>query len=96
MMQEKIPPLKVSTGWIDIIITGEPSVILSFKGYIPSLPVRVKKTGLDYFLYIAAKSIADGLEPLRHANRGLFTGLEISIRKSSNDKFSPYELRETK
>jgi len=93
-MGNTIPTLKVGTGWIDLVVTDEPTVYLTFKGYAPVLPVKVKQTGLDYYLYISAVSIGKAIEPLRKDNGGSFKNLEFSIRKADEDKFSPYELKE--
>lgn len=89
---DELPPLKVSTGWIDLQVTGEPAIKRTFKGYAPVLPVRAEITGLDYILYISAKSMAEGLEPLREANGGAFKGIAFQIRKSSSQQFAPYEI----
>jgi hypothetical protein len=92
-MNKETPTLRVGTGWIDLAVIGEPNVIQTFKGYAPVLPVKVIATHLDYFLYISAKSIAEKLEPLRQANAGAFNGLRLSIRKTSDDQFAPYEVK---
>lgn len=92
-MNKDTPILRVGTGWIEIAAIGEPTVVQTFKGYAPVLPVRVISTSLDYFLYIQAKSIAEKLEPLRQANAGVFIGLKLSIRKSSDEQFAPYDLK---
>jgi hypothetical protein len=83
-------PLKVGESWIDIEVLGDSDVVLTFKGYVPILPVRVLHSGLSKFLYIGAKSISTQLEALRKDNGGGFKGLSIRIRKESSDKFSPY------
>lgn len=84
--------LKVSTGWVDIEVQSEPLVVLTVRGYAPILIVRVAKSGLDYRLYISAKSLAEKLEPLRVNNRGCFRGLKVRIRKAAPEQMSPYEL----
>ena len=76
MDSSDIPQLKVSTGWIDVSVLEEPTVKATFKGYAPILKVRANHTGLEYFLYISAKSITEGLEPLRQQNGGKFCGLK--------------------
>jgi len=86
--------LKISTGWINIEIISEPTVVLTFKGYAPVVQVRVLQTKLDYYMYISAKSIAEGIEPLRKKNNGNFTKLRFSIRKAGEDKFAAYEIKE--
>lgn len=85
--------LKVGEGWIVLEVTAEPTVRPTFRGYAPVLPIRVIKTGLDYHLFISAKSIAEGLEPLRKARGGTFAGLCFSVRKAGADKMSPYEIK---
>ncbi|MBF0232210.1 MAG: ParA family protein [Desulfamplus sp.] len=91
--KNKVFPLKVGNDWIELIVTGEPSIIITFKGYAPILPVKLKKSGLHYQLYISAKSIAECIEPLRKKNNGLFKNLEFSIRKASDDRLSRYEIK---
>jgi hypothetical protein len=93
MSSQKLPQLKVGTGWVDIKVLSEPTVIATFKGYAPVLHVIVKRTKLEYLLYISAKSIAANLEPLRQINNNAFTGLEFSIRKANDDSFAPYEIK---
>ena len=93
MTSDKLPQLKVSTGWIDVSVIDEPTVLMTFRGYAPVLPVRVEKTGLEYFLFISAKSIGEALDPLRESNGGRFIGLEFSIRKAGTDQFSRYEIK---
>ena len=92
--QEARPPtLTVSTGWVEVAIISEPLVIMTWKGYAPVIRVRAIKTGLDYLMYLSAKSLAEGLEPLRNANNGVFSGLKIAIRKQSDEKFAKYEVQ---
>ena len=87
------PQLKVGIGWVTITVTGPVDVIAGFKGYAPIVTVKVDKTGLDYILYISAKSLTEQLEPLRKNNGDQFTGLKFSIRKESEDKMAKYELK---
>jgi len=88
----RMPTLRVSTGWVGVTATGEPTIVVTYKGYAPVLPVRVDSTGLDYILYISSKSLTEALEPLRRKNKNVFTGLRFGIRKQSEDRFAPYEL----
>ena len=90
---KQLPSLKVSTGWISIEVLGEPDVLLTFKGYAPVLPVKNVRTGLDYNLYISAKSLAEDLETFRQDNGGGFTGLKLEVKKEGVEKFSKYEIR---
>lgn len=92
MLQESVPPLKVGTGWIELEIVSEPDVVLTFKGYAPILRVRNSRTGLEYLLYISAKSLAEPLEVLRKKNAGIFMGIRFRIRKESMEQMAKYEI----
>jgi len=81
--------LRVGIGWIELEILAEPYVVLTFNGYAPALKVKDLRNGLDYEMFISAKSLAQALEPLRLA-RGAFTGIRIKLRKESEDRFSSY------
>jgi hypothetical protein len=91
--QMRAPSLPVGTGWIPLEATDEPTVVLTFKGYAPVLPVKNRRNGLVYILYISAKSLAEPLEKFRASNGGLFKGLTFEIRKESEDRFAKYEVR---
>jgi len=41
-------------------------------------------------MYINSKSISTTLETLKNENDGSFSGINIRIRKESNDKFAKY------
>ena len=92
MSKEAVPSLKVSTGWIEIEIISEPDVVLTFRGYAPILRVRKSRTGVEYLLYISAKSLAEPLEELRKNNVGIFKGIRLRIRKESMEQMSKYEI----
>ena len=95
MTSSELPSLKIGTGWTEIEVISEPDVVLGYKGYAPVLRVKAIKTGLDYLLYIGAKSLAEPLESLRTSRgsgRG-FLGLRMQIRKQSTEKFSRYEVQ---
>lgn len=89
----ELPSLKIGTGWTEIEVTSEPDVTLTYKGYVPVLRVKVAKTGLDYLLYIGAKSLAEPLENLRAKNGGRFLGLKVQIKKQSIEQFAKYEVQ---
>ena len=94
-MSKEIPPqLKVSTGWIELEITSEPDVLLTFKGYAPILQVRQLNNNLEYFLYISAKSLGEPLEKLRENNAGVFKGIQLRVRKKDSTPMAPYEIEE--
>ena len=92
MSKETVPSLKVGTGWIELEIVSEPDVVLTFKGYTPVLRIQKSKTGVEYLLYISAKSLAEPLEELKKNNGGVFKGIQLRIRKESMEKTSKYEV----
>ena len=88
------PSLKVGPDWVEILVIGPVDVVRTFRGYAPILPIRDIQTGLEYILYISAKSLMEPLEPLRAGNSGQFDGLRFEVRKQSTDKMAPYEIRD--
>lgn len=94
MPEETIPFLRVGTGWIELEVISQPDVSLTFKGYVPFVHVRKIRTGVEYGLYISAKSVAEPLEELRKNNGRSFEGIKIRIRKESMERMSKYELEE--
>ena len=91
---EKLPQLKLGTGWVRIEILSESDVQLTFKGYVPWVHVKVSLTGLEYCFYIGAKSLAEQLEKYRQANAGRVKGVVVKVRKASMDKMAPYECEQ--
>ena len=94
MPDETVPFLRVGTGWIELEVISQPDVYLTFKGYIPYVHVRKIRTGVDYGLYISAKSVAEPLEEIRKKNGKRFEGIRMRIRKESMDRMSKYVLEE--
>lgn len=93
MLIDNPPQLPVGTGWIELEIVSESDVILGFRGgYSPILKIRKSRTGVEYILYISAKSLAEPLEELRKNNGGVFKGIHLRIRKESMEKTSKYEI----
>ncbi len=88
---DPLPSLHVGTGWIELEITAEPTVKLTFQGYVPVVAVRVAATDLAYLLFVSAKSLAEQIEPLRQANGG-FRGLRLRLRKESTEKYARYQV----
>ena len=69
-----------------------PDVVLTFRGYAPILRVQKCRTGVEYSLYISAKSLAEPLEELRKNNGGIFKGIQLRIRKESMEQMSKYQI----
>ena len=92
MSKENQSFLKVSTKWIGVEAISEPDVVLTFKGYAPILHIREIRTGIEYRLYISAKSLAEPLEELRKDNNGIFKGIQFRVRKEGTDQMAKYEV----
>ena len=84
--------LKVGTEPILVRITTEPYVILTFKGYAPVVDVIDCKSSKEYVFFISSKSASEQLEQMRKNNGDRFTGIEVWIRKESDDKMARYIL----
>jgi len=76
------------------MITSEPYVVFTKRGYQPAVDIIDTKTKKEFFLYIGAKSLAVPLETLRQENDGNFKGLEFWVRKESNDRMARYVIEE--
>ena len=90
--ERNMPPrLRVRTEWTSLKIISEPYVILTFRGDTAAVEVFEESTNSTYELLIGGiKSLANGVEPFRVANGGLFTGIYIKTNKESTDLTSPY------
>jgi hypothetical protein len=77
-----------------LLITSEPYVIYTARGYQPVVDVVELRSKREYYVFISAKSISQKLEALRHENAGKLAGLEIWIRKESSEKMAGYLVEE--
>lgn len=93
MAQKDFPWLIVETEWIELSVVCEPSIVLTSRGYAPTLRVQKFSTGAEFRLSIRAKSIAQPLEALRQNNQGNFKGLDFRIRKRTMAPISKYEIQ---
>ena len=89
---EEFPVAKINTDWTEIEVVGGPEIALTVKGYTPVLIVKIGSSDVKSKLYIAPKSLAEKLEPLRQKNGDSFVGIKFKIRKESMEKFAKYEL----
>ena len=80
--------LKVGVNPVVVEVVSESYALMSFRGYAPVVDVM----GPDgkQVLFISSKSISEGIEPLRQANGGKFTGLKLKLRKETEDRMAPY------
>lgn len=93
MAQKSVPWLIIETEWIELGVVCEPSIVLTSRGYTPTIRVQESSTGAEFKLSIRAKSIAQPLEALRQNNQGNFKGLHFRIRKRSMERMSQYEIQ---
>ena len=89
---DDFPVMKANTEWSEVEVIGGPETILTVKGYTPVLIVAIPGSDVKHKLYVAPKSLAEKLEPLRQKNGDSFTGLKFRLKKESLDKFAKYEL----
>ena len=86
---ERLPKFRVGTGWTEVEITSEPYVVLTMKGYVPAVRVKSLRNGLEYEMFISAKSLAEGLEPMRREKEH-FNGVQFRVRKESTEQYAKY------
>jgi hypothetical protein len=91
MTEEKII---IGTEPIKLLITSEPRVIYTRRGYQAVVSVFHKKKRREGYIFLSASSLANTLESLRNENDGKMSGLEFWIRKKSAEKMSPYIIEE--
>ena len=60
-----------------IMITSEPYVMYSVRGYQAVVDILDSHTKREYFLFVSARTLATPLELLRESNNGYLTGLEF-------------------
>lgn len=89
---DDFPVAKMNTEWVELEVVGGPEIALTVKGYTPVLIVTIGSADVKSKLYIAPKSLAEKLEPLRQKNGDKFVGLKFRLKKESLDKFAKYEL----
>jgi len=85
--------LKVGTEWNEIQVLTDPFVVYRNKKYLPAVLIEDIGTTQKRLLFVAALSLAEFLEPVRK-KRGSLIGLNIKIRKTSEEHISPYEVEE--
>ena len=84
--------IMTSQSEIDLQVVEEPILILTVRGYAPVVRVQQKNNGLEYMLYISARSIAEPLEALRQSNGNIFSGVNFRIKKESKERNAKYVL----
>ena len=90
---DQLSILKPTTNWVDLEVISEASVKITNFGYSPVVKIMESGRKIPRLLVISAKSLAVPLEEMRTDNGGQFSGLRFSLRKASEDKKSPYELK---
>jgi len=95
-MPERKDPLRVDTDGVTVKIVTEPFVINTTRGYAPAVNVTVEDTGEDRTMFIGAKSLADPLQQMVESNGGKFSGLRLTLRKQSEDRYAGYIVQRVK
>lgn len=86
--------LKIDIEPLRVLITSEPYVIYTVRGYQAVVDVFEKRKKREYYMFVTARSIADPIENLRVSNSGRLTGIEVWIRKSGSEKTAKYIVEE--
>ena len=77
-----------------ILISSEPYVIYTVRGYQAVVDIIEMKRKKEYLMYIGSASLAKPLELLIRENNNKATGLELWIRKETPEKTSKYIIEE--
>ena len=83
---------RIGTDWMELEITTEPYVVMSFRGFAPVVGAKNLVTGESNFLYISPMSLANKLEKATAERAGKFAGIKLKLRKESELNVSPYEV----
>ena len=86
--------LKIDTEPKRLMVTSEPYVVYTRRGFQPVIDVIDVKRRKEYFIYISARSIADALQNMKLDNGDQFVGVEFWIRKESDERMSPYVVED--
>ena len=87
------PRFLTSTNWTDLEVICEPYIVITFRGYTAAVEVLETETNKRNELFIGGiKSLAEGIEPIRQNNGGLFTGRRFKIKKADAARNSPYVI----
>jgi hypothetical protein len=93
-MSEILSALKIDIEPKRLLITSEPYVVMSSRGYAAVVNVIERKSKREFFIYIGALTLSKPLERLSQENSGQMLGLEFWVRKEGADKTSRYVLEE--
>ena len=82
---------RATTSWTAVELTSEPYIVQTAFGYIAAVKCRAFPEMHEFELLIGSiRSLAQGIEPLRVANDGRFSGIRCKIRKETTDRSSRY------
>lgn len=90
MADEKKNRLEVTVDPVIFEIVSEPYVVLTYRGYAPVVDVMVREESEPRVMYISASSLSHGIEEQREKNNGKFKGINLRVRKESNERFAKY------
>jgi len=93
-MNDNISALKIDIEPKRLLITSEPYVIFTVRGYQAAVNVIERKTRREYFIYLSAQSLAVALQKMQEENSGKMLGLEFWVRRKDSTKFSGYVIEE--
>lgn len=86
--------LKIDVEPKRLLVTSEPYVIFTHRGYQPVIDVVERRSRREYYIFISAISLAASLEKLRLENGERMVGIEFWIRKQGPERTSKYIVEE--
>lgn len=96
MADLKKPKLDITTEPVIFEIVSEPYVVLTYRGYAPVVDVKPREDNEVKCLYITASSLSQGIEEQRQKNDGKFSGINLRVKKESEDRFAKYVVESVK
>lgn len=90
---DSMSALRVTQKWVSIEILTEEFAAATGFGFVATVVVKVNDGKIPRLLHISAKSLANYLVDMRADNNNRLAGLKFDLRKASEDKRAPYELK---
>ena len=85
-----INQIKISVARELLVVTSEPYVIYTRRGYTPVIDVEHVHTGIIGCLVITAISLAEPLHMIQEQNGGSLAGVSLSIQKENKSRMAAY------
>ena len=91
-MTEGLKPFRADTVGACVELIGEPEIVYTRRGFAPVVEIRDEKTREKFVMFLSSKSLAEGVQKLLEANKNLFSGIRIHVKKESDDRYAQYVI----